>query len=428
MKGIKEAIILAGGLGTRLRDTVPGIPKCMAPVAGKPFLFYVINALRLQGIEQFIFSLGYKHELIEEYLKAEFPTLRYKNSIESEPLGTGGAISLAGKLAESNTVLIANGDTLFHVDVAEMAAFHEKNNAVCTLALKPMTNFERYGVVEINETGAVTSFKEKQHYTRGNINGGVYLLDIREFQKENFPGKFSFEKDFLEKKKAGLYGITQNGYFIDIGIPEDFERAQVELKPALFNLQNINKDWTLFLDRDGVINIDKDGSYIFSPDEFIFMEGAPALFKKLADRFGHIVVITNQRGVGRGLMTEVALTAIHDKMIAEIRKAGGRIDAIYYCTSVDNQHPMRKPNPGMAFLAKRDHPDIDFGKSVMVGNNLSDMKFGRNAGMHTVFVKTTQPAQVVPHPDIDMAFPSLAAFAEDLNDLSSSLPTSLTKI
>ena len=107
---------------------------------------------------------------------------------------------------------------------------------------------------------------------------------------------------------------------------------------------------------------------------------------------------------------------------------GGRIDAIYYCTSVDNQHPMRKPNPGMAFLAKRHYPDIDFGKSVMVGNNLSDMKFGRNAGMHTVFVKTTQPAQVVPHPDIDMAFPSLAAFAEALNDLSSSLPTSLTKI
>ena len=167
MQGIKEAIILAGGLGTRLRDTVPGIPKCMAPVAGKPFLFYVINSLRMQGVEQFIFSLGYKHEVIEEYLKLEFPTLRYKNSIESEPLGTGGAIALACKLAESNTILIANGDTLFQVDVPAMAAFHEKNNAVCTLALKPMTNFERYGVVELDESGVVKSFKEKQHYKPG---------------------------------------------------------------------------------------------------------------------------------------------------------------------------------------------------------------------------------------------------------------------
>ena len=414
MQGIKEAIILAGGLGTRLRDTVPGIPKCMAPVAGKPFLFYVINSLRMQGVEQFIFSLGYKHEVIEEYLKLEFPTLRYKNSIESEPLGTGGAIALACKLAESNTILIANGDTLFQVDVPAMAAFHEKNNAVCTLALKPMTNFERYGVVELDESGVVKSFKEKQHYKQGDINGGVYLLDVQEFQKEKFPVRFSFEKDFLEKRQTGLFGTRQNGYFIDIGIPEDFERAQTELKPPVFDLHNINEEWTLFLDRDGVINIDKDGSYIFSPEEFIFMEGAPALFKNLAERFGHIIVITNQRGVGRGLMTEDALAAIHNKMTTAVRNAGGRIDAIYYCTSIDNQHPMRKPNPGMAFQAKCDYPDIDLGKSVMVGNNLSDMKFGRNAGMYTVFVKTTQPALVVPHPEIDMAFSSLASFVKTL--------------
>ena len=416
MEGIKEAIVLAGGLGTRLRETVPGIPKCMAPVAGKPFLFYVINSLRMQGVEQFIFSLGYTHEMIEEYLKLEFPTLRYKNSIESEPLGTGGAIALASKLAESNTVLIANGDTLFHVDVPGMAAFHKKNNAICTLALKPMTNFERYGVVETDESGRVTSFKEKQHYAQGDINGGVYLLDLLEFHKENFPARFSFEKDFLEKKQTGLFGTRQNGYFIDIGVPEDFERAQTELKPPAFDLHSINKDWTLFLDRDGVINIDKDGSYIFSPEEFIFMEGAPELFKNLAAKFGHIIVITNQRGVGRGLMTEADLSAIHDKMITAVRNAGGRIDAIYYCTSIDNQHPMRKPNPGMAFKAKCDYPDIDFSKSVMVGNNLSDMKFGRNAGMYTVFVKTTQPALVVPHPEIDLAFSSLATFVKALSD------------
>lgn len=414
MKEIKEAIILAGGLGTRLRDTVPGIPKCMAPVAGKPFLFYVINYLRMQGVEQFIFSLGYKHELIEEYLKSDFPTLRYKNAIEREPLGTGGAILLATKLAESKTVLVTNGDTLFHVDIRQMATFHEKNNSVCTLALKPMTDFDRYGVVEIDGAGAIKSFKEKQYYPQGDINGGVYLLDKTEFEKENLPEKFSFEKEFLEKKEVGLFGIRQNGYFIDIGIPEDYERAQLELKQPALDLRNINHDWTLFLDRDGVINVDKDGSYIFSPDEFVFLDGAPALFKKLATRFGRIIVITNQRGVGRGLMTAEALEAIHDKMKKEVQQAGGRIDAIYYCTSVDNQHPMRKPNPGMAWHAKTDFPVIDLSKTVMVGNNLSDMKFGRNAGVYTVFVRTTQPHMALPHPDIDMAFSSLKTFTEAL--------------
>src|SRR5258708_23714306 len=107
---IKEAIILAGGLGTRLRDTVPDLPKCMATVAGRPFLFYVINYLRSQGVEKFIFSLGYMHEAIEEYLKDQFSTLNYQCSIEDEPLGTGGAIQLALSKANSKQVIIANGD------------------------------------------------------------------------------------------------------------------------------------------------------------------------------------------------------------------------------------------------------------------------------------------------------------------------------
>src|SRR4026208_2003950 len=114
---VKEAIILAGGLGTRLRDKVPDLPKCMAPVAGRPFLFYVINYLRSQGIEKFIFSIGYKYEIIEEYLNSQFPTLNYECSVEAEPLGTGGAIQLALNKTTEQDLLIVNGDTLFRVDL-----------------------------------------------------------------------------------------------------------------------------------------------------------------------------------------------------------------------------------------------------------------------------------------------------------------------
>ncbi len=414
MNSIKEAIILAGGLGTRLRDAVPDLPKCMAPVAGSPFLFYVINYFRMQGVEKFVFSLGYMHEVIEEYLDSQFSKLQYQCSIEKEPMGTGGAIQLACGLASDKDVLIANGDTLFKATVPGLFSFHQEKNADCTLALKPMKNFDRYGVVELDKESAVKNFREKQFYESGYINGGVYILNRENFLGLPWPEKFSFEKDYLEKKIGKVYGLAQDAYFIDIGIPEDYNRAQEELKAKDLKLDSIDKTWTLFLDRDGVINEDKIGSYIFSPDEFIFHEGAPGLFKKLSEKFGRIIIITNQRGVGRGLMTEESLKAIHEKLVNAVSAAGGKIDGIYYCTAVDKDHPMRKPNPGMAAKAAEEIPGIDFTKSIMVGNNMSDMLFGRNAGMHTVFVKTTTPDPPLPHPDIDLVFESLAEFAKAL--------------
>lgn len=229
---IEEAIILAGGLGTRLRSVVPDLPKCMAPVDGKPFLTFVINHLRRHGIKHFIFSLGYKSEAIVEFLEKDFPTLFFKTSIEEEPLGTGGAIKKACGLAKDNCLLIANGDTLFKIDVELLAGIHTLSGAACSLSLKPMKNFDRYGVVEIDNREIIQSFKEKQFYESGFINGGVYALHKYKFLQEDLPEKFSFEKDYLEKyyKKRRMFGVVQDQYFIDIGIPEDFARAQEELK------------------------------------------------------------------------------------------------------------------------------------------------------------------------------------------------------
>jgi D-glycero-D-manno-heptose 1,7-bisphosphate phosphatase len=182
----------------------------------------------------------------------------------------------------------------------------------------------------------------------------------------------------------------------------------------MFDLRQINKSWTLFLDRDGVLNHDKDQSYIFHFGEFKFYDGVLDSLKFFASTFGHIVVVTNQRGVGRGLMTEADLQDIHTKMLGEIQNAGGRIDAVFYCTAIDNIDPNRKPNPGMFFQAQARFPGIMPGKSIMVGNNISDMEFGRNTGMHTVFVKTTRPGQLIPHPAIDLAYNSLPDFAKAL--------------
>jgi histidinol-phosphate phosphatase family protein len=180
------------------------------------------------------------------------------------------------------------------------------------------------------------------------------------------------------------------------------------------DLTRIDSRWTLFLDRDGVINREKENSYVFHYGEFEFYDRVKEALQLFAAVFGRIVIVTNQRGVGKGLMTAAELRIIHEKMVAEIVLAGGRIDRVYYSDSLLDDHPDRKPNPGMAHTAKSEFPEIDFSRAIMIGNNLSDMEFGKNAGMYTVFLRTTHPGQPLPHPHIDLAFNSLYDFAKHL--------------
>jgi len=225
---LREAIILAGGLGTRLRSTVPDLPKCMAPVAGKPFISHVIDHFLEGGVERFIFALGYKSEHFEDFLRTKLPPEGYGCSVEEEPLGTGGAIRLACTKTTERQVLVLNGDTFFGIRTEDLASFHDRQAAHCSLCLKPMHNFDRYGVVELHPDHSIRSFREKQFYETGLINGGVYALDTLRFLEETLPEKFSFEKDYLETfySTRPFAGLVQDEYFIDIGIPEDYERAQ----------------------------------------------------------------------------------------------------------------------------------------------------------------------------------------------------------
>lgn len=175
-----------------------------------------------------------------------------------------------------------------------------------------------------------------------------------------------------------------------------------------------DKSWTLFLDRDGVINEEILGSYVTDRTEFDFCPGALRALARLNQTFGNILVVTNQRGVGRGIMTTEQLKDIHHHMEESITGAGGRLDRIYACTALDDNDHNRKPNCGMALQAKQDFPEIDFRKSIMVGNSLSDMEFGKRMGMYTVFITTKLPAFELPNDYIDAQFPSLDAWAESL--------------
>ena len=373
-----ECVVLAGGMGTRLRSVVADLPKCLAPVAGRPFLDWLLDDLEGAGAGHIILSLGYLHEAVEKHLAEHPRKARISCVVEDTPLGTGGGVRLALTKATEDDVFMLNGDTFFGVDYAAMGTFHGSSKATATLALKPMRDFSRYGEVRCGEDGRITAFREKQPCAEGLINGGVYLL--RRDALAAKPDRFSLEKDFFEPLAAegSLAGFRSEGYFIDIGIPEDYARAQRDFSTGAWRPYRYD---ALLLDRDGVINVLRPGDYVKAPEEFVFCDGAREALRLLEPLFRRIVIVTNQRGVGRGLMSSADLEAIHAGMLEKIREAGGRIDDIYICTATDPDDPRRKPNPGMAAEVLADYPDVDFRRSIMVGDSDSDREFASRAGI-----------------------------------------------
>ena len=228
-----EVIILAGGLGTRLRSVVSEVPKCMASVAGKPFLWYLLKYLTRYNVSKVVLSVGYLREIIFKWIdkiRDEFP-FSFDYAIEEIPLGTGGGIKLALNKTTTNDVVVLNGDTFFDVNLKELMDSHRLFPSAVTLALKPMQFFDRYGRVIIdNVDKRIIEFKEKEYCKEGLINGGVYVINKLEPIFDRLPEKFSFEIAVLEPqcKLGKLFGVVQNGYFIDIGIPGDYERAHTD--------------------------------------------------------------------------------------------------------------------------------------------------------------------------------------------------------
>ena len=228
-----EAIILAGGLGTRLRKMVPDVPKSMALINGKPFLEYQLNYLKSIGIDKVVLSIGYKGSIIQECFKNCFNDIEISYAVEKKPLGTGGGIKNALAMVNSEEVLILNGDTMFNIGFDELVKFHHDAKSDLTITLRYVTNVNRYGSVEIDDDFRIVDFVEKNLKEGiGLINGGIYLINRKFFLSLPLPAAFSLEKDCFEKiyLTHDLYGFPCEGYFLDIGIPEDYQKAQDEFK------------------------------------------------------------------------------------------------------------------------------------------------------------------------------------------------------
>lgn len=422
-----NAIILAGGKGTRLKSVIQDIPKPMASIGNaelesKPFLEIILDHLYNYGFKRIVLSVGYKWEIIQEHFKEEYRGMQIEYAIEKTPLGTGGAIKAAAQKFREEPFFVFNGDTLFRADLWEMEKTYLTTRPDMVIGLKPMQDFSRYGTVQINKEHKITAFNEKKYCEKGLINGGVYLLDNNFIEKNNLPEKFSFEKDVLENlvSSSNFVAVISDSYFIDIGIKEDYIKASKELSPIKMEdlLGKIKSgNWTLFLDRDGVINERIPGNYIKHPEEFAFIKGsdtACVIFTKL---FKKIVVVTNQQGVGKNLMKAKWMDEVHDFMVKGIEAVGGKIDQIYYCPELAKNNPKcRKPNIGMGLQAAKDFPEIDFSKSIMVGDSISDIQFGNRLGMMTVFVetKTAEEVELAKKEDINFQFRNLSDFAETL--------------
>jgi D-glycero-alpha-D-manno-heptose 1-phosphate guanylyltransferase len=226
----KEAIILAGGLGTRLKSVIEEIPKPMAQIGERPFLEYLLKHLQSFGIEHVILSVGYNWKIISDHFGTEFGPMEISYAVEKEPMGTGGGIRLAMEKVKNEHLFILNGDTFFQVNLRDLSEFYFAHEADMSMTVKRKRNFSRYGTVEL-DICKVIGFKEKKSVKSGLINGGVYITRKTIFDNFDLPTKFSFETDFLEKHLNSLKVCAMRSidYFIDIGVPLDYEKASREL-------------------------------------------------------------------------------------------------------------------------------------------------------------------------------------------------------
>lgn len=372
-----EAIILAGGFGTRLSHIVKDIPKPMALVAGRPFLEYILDYLIENDVTRIVLATGYKHEIIEKHFGNLYKDVEIIYSVENEQLFTGGAIKKALKQCKDNYVFIINGDTYFNVDLHKMKESHMANSSEITIATKLMCDFERYGTVVL-KNNRIVEFKEKKQMKKGLINGGVYLVNRNIFEGIE-KNKFSFEQDVMEKQTEEILinSFESDGYFIDIGVEEDYYLAQKKFK----------KNKAVFLDRDGTINVDT--GHLYKTEDLVFIKGIPEFIRKYNELGDKVIVITNQAGIAKGYYTEEDMHKLHNYMNEKLKSEyGAKIDAFYFCP----HHPdftgecnCRKPKTGMLEKAIKDF-NIDISQSILVGDKPWDIECGEKLGIKSYYI------------------------------------------
>lgn len=384
-----QCVILVGGLGTRLGTLTKECPKPMLPVAGRPFLDLLIENLVRFGFSDVLLLAGYRSEVVSAHFEAvQLRTQALGVTVtviaEPGPLGTAGALLHAAPQLSSEFLLI-NGDSFFDFNLLDLAGFPGGSPLLARMALRRVKNAARYGVVTTDGRESVTAMRARPEAPAadapGLINGGVYWLK-REIVDLLPEGPCSIEHDIFPclAIEMRLSGREYEGFFLDIGIPEDYRKAQQLLplrRPALF------------LDRDGVLN--RDDGYTHRIEDFHWNDGAVEAIRMANDANWFVFVVTNQAGVARGLYEEEDVWHLHGWMNTSLRQQGAHIDDFRFCPHHSDgivpryKRPCawRKPNPGM-IKDLAEHWPVDLESSLLVGDKSTDMDAGAAAGVRSL--------------------------------------------
>jgi D,D-heptose 1,7-bisphosphate phosphatase len=377
---IRQCVILLGGLGTRLGDLTLAMPKPLLEVAGRPFVDILVGEAIRRGFTNILLLAGHAAPVVYSYVAGRRATLpqgvTLEVVVESEPLGTGGAVRNA--LAQlDDRFLLMNGDTWFDFNWLDLVLAPAEGAAIAGRAV-PLA--DRYEHLAIDPGGRVTAIVPRgQHAREGIINGGLYVLDKADIAAAQ--DKFSIEADLLPRLVAEgrLTARVHSGFFIDIGVPDSLAEARSTIADQL-------RRPALFLDRDGVLN--HDDHYVGTPERLRWMKGAVETVRAANDAGVYVFVVTNQAGVAKGHYAEADVLALHRWMAGELRSCGAHVDDWRYCpyhaeatvATYRQAHPWRKPEPGM-LLDLMDHWPVDHRRSLMVGDQPSDMAAAAAAGV-----------------------------------------------
>lgn len=405
---LEQAVVLVGGKGTRLGSLTASTPKPLLNVAGKPFIEHLLQEISRYGFRRVTMLAGtLGQQFRDAYHGQTISGLKVDVVVEEQPLGTGGALRFAADRGSLDaTFLLMNGDSWIDADLTALCRHWESllkaMHVRALVLLHEVQDTSRYGVVSI-ENGLITSFNEKPAGSltvAGKINAGVYVLD-RDITSlvprgEAVSLETALLPELVAKGEAAGFTAAKGTYFIDIGLPETFERSQEEIarhrqRPALF------------LDRDGTLNVDT--GYTHRTEDLSWLPGAREAIRLANDRGYFVFVVTNQAGVARGYYDEAAVSNFHDAMQSQLFEIGGHVDAFSYCP----HHPgalleqyrischCRKPAPGMIEDLAAVWP-IDMPRSLMVGNSDSDVQSALAAGIEAVkFTSGSLLALIEPH-------------------------------